>query len=305
MAGLIADKYKKWEKECEERFNRLKAYEEELNRIFIEIYGLQDELTPEVEDKDITVRRADLQREIKSLLSYAVGCMFGRYSLDVDGLIYAGGEWNTEKYRSFQPVEDNIIQIADDDYLDNDIISLLCEWLRAAYGEETLEENLAFIASALGKKGDTSRAVIRNYFLSDFYKDHCRIYHKRPIYWLFDSGKKNAFKALIYIHRYHADTIGRIRIDYLHPMQRIYEAEIGRMRSIAGNSENAGERALAEKRAEKLIKQLKECRDYDERLGYLALLRTELDLDDGVKVNYEKIQTGLSGERYDVLARIR
>ena len=201
MGRLIADKYKEWEAECNNRFNQLKANEEELNRIFIEIYGLQDELTPEVEDKDVTVRKADLQREIKSLISYAVGCMFGRYSLDVDGLAYAGGEWDSSKYVKFQPDKDGILPITDDEYFEDDIVTLFVNFIETVYGHDTLEENLKFIADALGKKG-SPREAIRNYFLNDFFADHCKIYQKRPIYWLFDSGKKNGFKCLIYMHRY-------------------------------------------------------------------------------------------------------
>ena len=307
MGFLISDKYNEWEKECEDRFNQLKENEEELNRIFIDIYGLQDELTPEVEDKDVTVRKADLQRDIKSLLSYAVGCMFGRYSLDTDGLAYAGGDWDGSKYKIFIPDEDNIIPITDEEYFEDDIVGLLCGWLKKVYGKDTLEQNLDFIASALGTKGNTSRDIIRNYFLKDFFKDHCNTYSvtgsgKRPIYWLFDSGKQNGFKALIYLHRYNADTIGNLRVDYLHRMQRIYESEMDRMQDMIDNSTNNREVGAATKRKEKLQKQLKECREYDEKIGHLALSRIELDLDDGVKVNYSKIQTANDGKFYEVLA---
>ena len=302
--GSIAWHYDKWAQECEGRFNQLKANEEELNRIFIDIYGLQDELTPEVEDKDVTVRKADLQRDIKSLLSYAVGCMFGRYSLDSEGLAYAGGDWDKSKYKTFLPDVDGIIPITDEEYLGDDIVTRLCSWLKIVYGEDTLEENVDFIAKALGGRGSSSREIIRNYFLKDFFKDHCKIYQKRPIYWLFDSGKQNGFKALIYLHRYTPDTIGNLRVDYLHKMQRVYESEIGRMQDMIDHSTNAREVAAATKRKEKLQKQLKECREYDEMIGHLALSRIELDLDDGVKVNYEKIQTASDGKKYSVLAKI-
>ena len=302
--GSIAWHYDKWAQECEGRFNQLKANEEELNRIFIDIYGLQDELTPEVEDKDVTVRKADLQRDIKSLLSYAVGCMFGRYSLDSEGLAYAGGDWDESKYKTFLPDVDGIIPITDEEYLGDDIVTRLCSWLKIVYGEDTLEENVDFIAKALGGRGSSSREIIRNYFLKDFFKDHCKIYQKRPIYWLFDSGKQNGFKALIYLHRYTPDTIGNLRVDYLHKMQRVYESEIGRMQDMIDHSTNAREVAAATKRKEKLQKQLKECREYDEMIGHLALSRIELDLDDGVKVNYEKIQTASDGKKYPVLAKI-
>ena len=292
-----------WSKECENRFNQLKANEEELNRIFIDIYGLQDELTPEVEDKDVTVRQADLQRDIKSLISYAVGCMFGRYSLDEDGLAYAGGEWDNSKYDTFIPDEDNCIPITDEEYFEDDIVGLFCAWLKKVYGENTLEENLDFIANALGNKGKTSREVIRNYFLTDFIKDHIKTYQKRPIYWLFDSGKQNGFKALVYMHRWNADTTGNMRVEYLHRMQRVYEKEIERMQEIIDNSSDNKEISNATKRKEKLQKQIKETKDYDAKVAHLALSRIDIDLDDGVKVNYEKVQVA-DGKKIQILAKI-
>ena len=318
----LADAYTAWKSECEERFQQLKTNEEELNRIFIDIYGLQDELTPEVADKDVTVHRifdtkddvpesmqgsnyvCTKRDEIVSLLSYAVGCMFGRYSLDADGLAYAGGDWDDGKYKTFRPDRDGILPITDEEYLEDDIVSRLCDWLKAVYGADTLEENLDFIAGALDSKGNSSREIIRSYFLKDFFKDHCKTYQKHPIYWLFDSGKQNGFKALIYLHRYTPDTIGNLRVDYLHKIQRVYESEINRMQDMIDHSTNAREVAASTKRKEKLQKQLKECRDYDEMIAHLALSRIELDLDDGVKVNYEKIQTASDGKKYAVLAKI-
>ena len=299
----IAQAYQRWEEETNARFAQLKANEEELNRIFIDIYGLQDELTPEVEDKDVTVRKADLQRDIKSLLSYAVGCMFGRYSLDVEGLAYAGGEWDESKYVTFKPDEDNVIPITDEDYFEDDIIGRLIAWLKVVYGAETLEENMRFIADALGTSGDTARQKIRNYFLKDFFKDHCKIYQKRPIYWLYDSGKQNGFKALIYMHRYDADTSGQVRAEYLGKMEETYESEINRMQDIMDNGAGR-EVALAGKRKEKLQKQLHECRDYDAVLGHIALASIAIDLDDGVKVNYVKVQTAKDGKLLPILAKI-
>ncbi len=293
---------KKWCYECNERFNKLKANEEELNRIFIDIYGLQDELTPEEEDKDVTVRKADLQRDVKSFVSYAVGCMFGRYSLDVDGLAYAGGEWDETKYKTFIPDDDNCIPITDEEYFSDDIVTRFTKFVKV--GEETLEENLDFIAKALGNKGGTSRQVIRNYFLTDFIKDHIKIYQKRPIYWMFDSGKQNGFKALVYMHRWNADTIGNVRVEYLHKIQRVYESEISRMQETIDNSTNSKEIANAEKRKDKLAKQLKEARDYDTNIAHLALARIDIDLDDGVKVNYEKVQTSPEGKKLDILVKI-
>lgn len=301
--NTVKEAFEKWSKECNERFNQLKTNEEELNRIFIDIYGLQDELTPEVEDKDVTVRQADLQRDIKSLISYAVGCMFGRYSLDEDGLAYAGGEWDNSKYDTFIPDEDNCIPITDEEYFEDDIVGLFCAWLKKVYGEDTLEENLDFIANALGNKGKTSREVIKNYFLTDFIKDHIKTYQKRPIYWLFDSGKQNGFKALVYMHRWNADTIGNVRVEYLHRIQRVYEKEITRMQEIIDNSHDNKEISNATKRKEKLQKQIKETKDYDAKIAHLALSRIDIDLDDGVKVNYEKVQTA-DGKKMQILAKI-
>jgi type II restriction/modification system DNA methylase subunit YeeA len=319
---VVSSCFETWKSICNNRFNTLKANEEELNHIFIDIYGLQDELSPNVADKNITVARIYDTKEgipdcmkgndyvltkpdvIKSLISYAVGCMFGRYSLDVPGLTFAGGDWDDSKYRTFIPDKDNVIPITDEDYFDDDIVGLFCAWMKKAYGKEKMEENLTFIAQALGNKGNTSRDIIRNYFLKDFFKDHVKTYKKRPIYWLFDSGRQNGFKALIYLHRYDENTIGNLRVDYLHRMERIYENEITRMQDMADNSTNAREATAAAKRKEKLQKQLKECKEYDEKISHLALARTTLDLDDGVKVNYEKVQTGKDGKKYTVLAKI-
>ncbi|MCI6649254.1 MAG: BREX-1 system adenine-specific DNA-methyltransferase PglX, partial [Lachnospiraceae bacterium] len=221
----IKKAFSQWQMECEIRFSQVKENEKEINNIFINIYSLQEELTPEEDDKDVTVRKADLGRDIRSFISYAVGCMFGRYSLDVDGLVYAGGDWDASKYKTFIPDKDNIIPITDDEYFTDDIVGRFVEFVKVVYGAETLEENLKFIADALGGKG-TPREVIRNYFLNDFYKDHCKTYQKRPIYWLFDSGKKNGFKCLIYMHRYQPDTIARIRTDYVHEQQSRYRTAI-------------------------------------------------------------------------------
>ena len=292
MGRLISDKYAEWERECNERFNRLKANEEELNRIFIDIYGLQDELTPEVEDKDVTVRKADLEREIKSLISYAVGCMFGRYSLDVDGLAYAGGEWDASKYKTFPADRDNIIPICDDEYFDDDIVGRFVRFVRVVYGEDTLEENLRFIAEALGGRG-TPRDVIRGYFLNGFYADHLKIYQKRPIYWLFDSGKKNGFKALIYMHRYKPDTVARIRTDYVHEQQSRYRTAIADLENRV-NSAGTSERVKLTKQLQKLRDQAEELRKYEEKIHHLADMMIAIDLDDGVKVNYAKFEAVLA-----------
>lgn len=300
---LISESFAQWSDECEKRFTRLKSNEEELNRIFIDIYGLQDELTPEVEDKDVTVRRADLTRDIKSLVSYAVGCMFGRYSLDVEGLAYAGGEWDGSKYKTFIPDPDNCIPVTDEEYFRDDIVVRFVDFIRTVYGAYTLEENLTFIADALGTRGNTSRERIRNYFLNDFIKDHIKMYQKRPIYWLFDSGKQNGFRALVYMHRWNADTTGNVRVEYLHKLQRIYENEIRQSQDIVETG-SGREVSAAQKRIEKLTKQLKETHDFDEKIAHLALSRIDIDLDDGVKVNYEKVQTGDDGKKIEVLTKI-
>lgn len=302
--NYIEDAFNNWSNECYLRFTQLKENEEELNRIFIDIYGLQDELTPDVEDKDVTVRKADLQREIKSLISYAVGCMFGRYSLDVEGIAYAGGEWDNTKYATFIPDVDNCIPITDEEYFEDDIVGRFVKFVETVYGKETLEENLSFIANALGNKGNTSREVIRNYFLNYFIKDHIKIYQKRPIYWLYDSGKQNGFKALVYMHRYNADTTGNMRVEYLHRMQTVYEKELERMQDTIDNSSDNKEISAANKRKEKLQKQLKETKEYDAKVAHLALSRIDIDLDDGVKVNYEKVQTASDGTKLQILAKI-
>lgn len=345
----LAECYTWWENKCNERFNQLKANEEELNCIFIDIYGLQDELTPEVEDKDITVRKADLQRDIKSLISYAVGCMFGRYSLDEEGLVLAGQSFESHFFETSAPVcetgfagapgasvpigefyyktddgvkkctynpdKDNIIPICDEEYFSDDIVSRFCEWVKIVYGEKSLETNLDFIAKALGNKGNTSREVIRNYFLNDFFKDHCNTYSvtgsgKRPIYWLFDSGKQNGFKALIYMHRYDADTVGRVRTDYLHKAQKYVETAMQSAQYTIDNATSASEKSKATKAVTKYTKQLAEMRIYDEAIAHVANQRIEVDLDDGVKVNYVKFQgvevaqEGKKALRVDLLAKI-
>ena len=306
MGKLISDKFAAWQEECEQRFQQLKANEEELNRIFIDIYGLQDELTPEVEDKDVTVRRADLTREIKSLLSYAVGCLFGRYSLDVDGLVYAGGEWDDSKYVTLKPVTDNVLPLCDEEYFgENDLVNRIVEFVRVVYGADTLEENLAFIAKALGSKGNTSREIIRNYFLKDFFADHCKIYQKRPIYWMFDSGKKNGFKALVYLHRWDADTTGRVYNNYLSPLLRTYAQQIVQENNVISSSNDARTVSTAQKRLDKLKLQQEECEKYEKNIAHLAALRITLDLDDGIKVNYVKAQTAADGKNLNVLAPIK
>ena len=315
--------YLLWQGECNKRFEELKANEEELNRIFIDIYGLQDELTPDVDDKDVTVRKADLSRDIRSLISYAVGCMVGRYSIYKKGLMFAGGDWSEEPFlqalwddagmqyvqaegnmtpmmdlnpqKVVMPDEDGILPITDDEYFYDDIVTLFVNWVRIVYGEATLEENLKFISDALGGKG-SPREVIRNYFLNDFYKDHLKVYQKRPIYWLFDSGKKNGFKALIYMHRYQPDTIARVRTDYVHEMQSRYRTAIADVEQRL-NDASTSERVKLTKRLTVLQAQAEELRLYEEKIHHLADQMIAIDLDDGVKVNYAKFA--------DVLATIK
>ena len=302
-----------WKKACEYRFEKLKANEEELNRIFIDIYGLQDELTPDVADKDVTVHRIfdtkddvpesmqgssyvrTKREEIVSLLSYAVGCMFGRYSLDKQGLVFAGGEWDSSKYSTIIPDKDNIIPICDDDYFDDDITGRFVKWVEAVYGSDTLEENLKFIADALGGKG-TPREVLRNYFLNDFYADHCKTYQKRPIYWLFDSGKKNGFKALIYMHRYQSDLLARMRTDYVHEQQERYRTQLTHLADAIDHA-SASERVKLTKQQKKIQEQSLEIQKYEEKVHHLADQNIQIDLDDGVKHNYELFA--------DVLAKIK
>lgn len=292
----LAECYDIWAGECEERFEKLKANEEELNRIFIDIYGLQDELTPEVEDKDVTVRKADLGRDVRSFISYAVGCMFGRYSPTYDGLAYAGGTWDDGKYNIYKPDADGIIPICDDEYFEDDMMGRFVEFVRVVYGDSSLEDNLRFVANALGGKGQP-KEVIRNYFLNDFYADHCKIYQKRPIYWLFDSGKKNGFKCLIYMHRYQPDTIARIRTDYVHEQQARYRTAIEGLEKQVAAATSTSERVKLTKQLNKVQAQDAELHQYEEKVHALADQMIKIDLDDGVKHNYEIFK--------DVLAKIK
>ncbi|MEJ6952102.1 BREX-1 system adenine-specific DNA-methyltransferase PglX [Natronospora cellulosivora (SeqCode)] len=297
-AQTIEEAFNNWSDFAEEQFYQLKENEEELNRIFIEIYGLEDELTPDVEEKDITVRKADQERDIKSFISYAVGCMLGRYSLDEEGLVFAGGEFDDSKYQSFEVDSNGIIPILDDEYFDDDIVARFIEFLRVTFGEEKLEENIEYIAETLGRRArETAREAIRRYFVNDFYKDHVQTYNKRPIYWLFQSdGRRKAFNALIYMHRYDSGTVSRVRTDYLHELQKKIEAEKGRLRSILDSDLSTREKNKARKKLDKLNKDTEEFIKYDEVLNHIAMQQIEIDLDDGVQENYQKFA--------DVLARI-
>lgn len=305
--GTIKEAFDIWTRECDDRYISLKNNEEELNRIFTDIYGLNGEVSVEVDEKDVSVHRADLQREIKGLISYAVGCMFGRYSVNEEGLMQIG---KTILDEDCFIDKDNCIPITDEEYFLDDIVGKFCEWLKLVYGEDTLEDNLKYIANALGNKGKTGREIIREYFVSDFIKDHIKMYQKRPIYWLFDSGKQNGFKALIYMHRYDADTVGRVRTDYLHKAQKYVETAMQSAQYTIDNATSASEKSKATKAVTKYTKQLAEMKIYDEAIAHVANQRIEIDLDDGVKVNYAKFQgvevaqEGKKALKVDLLAKI-
>ncbi|MFW3653866.1 hypothetical protein [Vagococcus fluvialis] len=306
MGILIKDKFEAWEKEAEERFNQLKANEEELNKIFIELYGLEEELDYRVDDKDVSVSKADRERDIKSLISYAVGCMFGRYSLDEEGLVFAGGDFDISRYSKFIPDEDNILLITDDDFFqddESDIVIKFVNFIEIVYGKDTLEENLEYIAETLKGTG-TSRQVIRKYFVSKFYADHLKTYKKRPIYWQFESGRANGVKALMYLHRYEENLLAHLRTDYLSKLNNVYNYRIELRESQKLSAANAGESTRYEKEIVKIQKQLKELRDFDEKIGHLALKKITLDLDDGVIVNYDKLQRDPdSNEKFIILSK--
>lgn len=302
----MEESFTKWSIQRNSAINEMKKIEETLNILLIEDYNLAEHLSEKISDKEITINKADLPRDIKSFISYAVGVMFGRYSLDEEGLIYAGGEWDSSKYNTFIPDKDNLLIISEDEYFTDsslDIVNRFVEFVEVVYSPETLEENLEFIAEALGGKGD-SRKVIRNYFLKHFYKDHVQVYSKRPIYWQFDSGKQNGFKALMYLHRYDQDTLGKVRTDYLHELQKAYDGRLELRKQQIESSEIPKEKAVWQKEIEKLEKQRKEARDYDEKLGHLALKRISLDLDDGVIVNYDKLQRDSeTNTKYQILSK--
>ncbi|WP_395409080.1 BREX-1 system adenine-specific DNA-methyltransferase PglX [Levilactobacillus parabrevis] len=294
VSGKLKNAFSLWQNEAQDRFDQLKSNEEELNRIFIDLYGLNDELTPEVADKDVSVRLADEERDIKSFLSYFVGVVLGRYSLDVEGVAFAGGEWDSSKYRSFVPSEDNLLMLNDADYFGDsrDIIYRLKEFLTATFGSETVDENITYIASVIGKKADSDEAAIRRYFVEDFFKDHKKIYQKRPIYWEYSSGKNNGFKALMYLHRYDSDELAMIRTNYLHPLQGKYELRIDQLTQLASNETVASQKKRDEKELKHLNQQLAEIIKYDPLIQHIANQKIELDLDDGVVVNYDKLQDG-------------
>ncbi|MCM3032232.1 BREX-1 system adenine-specific DNA-methyltransferase PglX [Niallia sp. MER 6] len=300
---LIEDAYNNWIELTEYRFNQLKHNEEELNRIFIEIYGLQNELSPNLEDKDITIRKANLTYDIRSFLSYFIGCIVGRYSLDIEAIAYAGGNWDESKYISFKPSLNGIIHFTESAYFENDIITRLREFLAVAFSPETVDENLQWLAEAIEmKKGEDAEARLRRYFLDEFFIDHCKMYQKRPIYWLVDSGKQKGLRTLIYMHRYEPDTMATIRFEHLQEIQAKYQNEITDLenRLVNPNLSASEKKKLAAEKTS-FEKKMDELREFDKRLAEIANDEIEIDLDDGVKVNYEKFYRGGKG----VLAKIK
>ncbi|EOS8024697.1 restriction endonuclease, partial [Enterococcus faecium] len=272
----------------------------------IDKYNLSNELRTELEVPNLTLRTVTRGETVTSFIHYSIGIIFGRYSLDEDGLIFAGGEWDPSRYQKFKPDADNVLLITDEEYFKDsqiDIVNRFIDFVEITFGKETLEENLQFIADTLGGKG-TSREIIRRYFVQDFYKDHLKTYSNRPIYWQLDSGKQNGFKALMYLHRYTPDQLGKVRTEYLHELQKAYDNRIELRQQQISTSDNQKEINTMTKEIAKIQKQLKEVREYDEKLGHLALKRIELDLDDGVIVNYDKLQRDpKTGEKFQILAK--
>ena len=296
--GNLEENYLSWVNFKKQQFELLKQNEITLNNIFSVIYNVKIDCN--VEDKFISMKDITYENTIKSFISYVVGCMFGRYSLDNEGLIFAGGDFNLKNYHKFIPDDDNIIPILDTEYFEDDIVGKFIEFIKICFGDNSLEENLDFIANALNKKGKTNREILRNYFLNDFFKDHAKTYKKCPIFWQFDSGKQNAFKCLIYMHRYDSGIVARVRTDYLHKTQKAIEESLDHCESIISRSTNKSELKQARKDKDKFIKQLNEIKDYDEVLAHIAHQQIEIDLDDGVKNNYAKFQNveiAISGQK--------
>lgn len=272
----------------ENEFIKMKNNEIKLNKIIYNLYNITEEF--EIKDDDITLNKMNKTDFIKSFISYAIGCMFGRYSLDNEGLQFAGGEFNINNYNKFIPDDDNIIPVLDTAYFDDDIVGYFTKFVETCFGKKTLEENLDFIAGALSKSKKPSREIIRQYLLKNFFNDHKKTYKKCPIYWQFSSGKHNGFNCLVYMHRYEPSLVARIRTDYLHKTQKAIEQKIINNDNIINNSTSKQEVANATKEKAKLQKQLKETQEYDEVLAHIANQNIEIDLDDGVKVNYAKFQ---------------
>jgi len=283
--------FNEWKDHTNKRYLLLKDNEERINSIFIDIYGLNNEITPEVVDRDIALLNADVKRDIESFISYAVGCMLGRYSLDEEGLVYAGGEFDPVRYKTFPANEDNILPILPGAYFEDDIVSQFIKFVEVTYGKDTLEENLEFIAQAIGqRRNETARETIRKYFLMNFYRDHVQTYKRTPIYWLFTSGRERAFNCLIYMHRYDRTTLSRIRTDYLHDVQTRYESEKQDLQAIIEGDSTAKEIRDARRELTSVERKLAELKEYDEKLRHLADMQIEIDLDDGVRENYKKFE---------------
>ena len=282
----IKKTYNKWSEHKNNEFNKLKTNENKLNNTYSKIYNIK---TEPINEKNISLNIANLKKDIESFISYFVGCLFGRYSLDKEGIISAG-TFNINQYYKYIPDEDNIVPLLDNDYFKDDIVNRFEEFLKTCFGTEYHEENLEFIARALKKKGKTSREIIRNYFLNDFFKDHTKTYQKRPIYWQFDSGKQNGFKCLIYMHRYTPDILARIRTEYLHKTQKAYETHLEQQKNLLNNTTQNKDKARINKEIKKLTKQIQEIQKYDEILATLADKNIQIDLDDGVKNNYQKFK---------------
>ena len=290
VSNLLYEIFDYYEEYMNRNYITLKMNEKSINDIFINIYNLTEDLSPEVNDRDIALRFADYEKDTKSFISYIVGCMFGRYSLDNEGLQFAGGEFDINNYHKFVPDDDNIIPVLDSEYFEDDIVKKFIAFVKLCFGEESLEENLDFIANALAKNKKPSREKIRDYLLKNFFNDHKKTYKKCPIYWQFSSGKQNGFNCLVYMHRYEPSLVARIRTDYLHKTQKAIEQAISNCDNIINHSSSNTEIARATKDKSKLQKQLQETQEYDEALAHIANQNIEIDLDDGVKVNYAKFQ---------------
>ena len=288
--NLLNNTFDEWSKIKFNQFNLLKSNEIQLNKSFNEFFNVECLIDVNIDDKKISVNLANYENDVKSFISYAVGCMFGRYSLDNEGLQFAGGEFNINNYSKFIPDDDNIIPVLDSEYFEDDIVGRFVEFVKTCFGEEHLEENLDFIANALVKNKKPSREKIRDYLLKNFFNDHKKTYKKRPVYWQFSSGKENGFNCLVYMHRYEPSLVARVRTDYLHKTQKAIEQRIVNIDNILTNSTSTSEKSKASKEKVKLQKQLKETQEYDELLAYIANQNIEIDLDNGVKFNYELFQ---------------
>lgn len=285
-----------WERQSQHLFLNLKTNEEKLNKLFIELYNLQYELSPNVLDEDIMIRKADRVRDTKSFLSYFIGCMMGRYSLDVEGIACAGGEWDESKYQTFKPNNHGLVLLTDDRYFDDDIITRLREFLSVTFSPETVDENMEWIAESLTmKKNESSEERLRRYFIDEFFKDHVKTYQKRPIYWLVDSGKQKGLRTLVYLHRYQPDTMATIRFEHLQEIQAKYNNGISSIDSrIVNPSLSATEKRELDKKKTLFQKRLDELVEFDKDLAMYANEQIDIDLDDGVNVNYAKFDKVLA-----------